>query len=193
MKLTRDATPSERYEYGRKYRKAHRKEISRGKRLYYERLKILCIEAYGGKCTCCGEAHIEFLTLEHKGGRGDKDKHKSGANKTGWSMYQRARAEGWPDRFTILCFNCNCAKGVFGTCPHKKGGTKITDVKVQKILEKERRRLSRLLRNTEKHCEICGVKFRPNQQVHQRTCSRSCTGKLVFQIRKTRGNWIGDS
>ena len=27
------------------------------------------IEAYGGKCECCGESIFEFLTIDHRNGR----------------------------------------------------------------------------------------------------------------------------
>jgi hypothetical protein len=33
----------------------------------------------------------------------------------------RLKKHGWPkEGFTILCFNCNCAKGIYGTCPHQR-------------------------------------------------------------------------
>lgn len=39
-------------------------------------------------------------------------------------MWAKAKSENYPDKYTVLCFNCNCAKGAFGFCPHeleKKG------------------------------------------------------------------------
>lgn len=32
---------------------------------------------------------------------------------------QKIKEDRYPDSYTVLCFNCNCAKGAFGFCPHK--------------------------------------------------------------------------
>ncbi len=105
---------SERREYHRAYRKKNAKILAKKKHEYYTRMKHEGIGHYGGKCECCGESIKEFLTLEHKNGR-DKDKKKL----TGKKMWCRAKSEGYPDGYTVLCFNCNCSKGAYGTCPHK--------------------------------------------------------------------------
>ena len=75
------------------------------------------VEAYGGKCTCCGETHPKFLTLEHLKGGGHKDR-RGGA----YVLLRRLKRLGWPkDNYTVLCFNCNCGKyRNKGTCPHKE-------------------------------------------------------------------------
>lgn len=73
------------------------------------------IAEFGGACQCCGVTYYEFLTLEHLNGRGE---HERGI--TGHVMYRKARAEGYPkDKYGLLCFNCNSAKGLFGICPHE--------------------------------------------------------------------------
>jgi len=74
------------------------------------------IRAYGGSCQCCGEDRHEFLTLDHVNGR---EQHEKGI--TGFKMYRMARAEGYPkDKYSLLCMNCNFAKGKFGGCPHQR-------------------------------------------------------------------------
>ena len=83
---------------------------------YHRREKERFIEAYGGKCQCCGEPQYEFLTLEHVFGRGKEERKQFGLR-----LYLKARKEGYPkDKYQCLCWNCNAAKGVYGKCPHQK-------------------------------------------------------------------------
>lgn len=87
---------------------------------YRDALKNDWLAAYGGKCSCCGETIPEFLTVEHL--KGDGKVHRKAAG-TGLRMLVDMRRNGWPqDRFTILCYNCNCAKGhsKTRTCPHER-------------------------------------------------------------------------
>lgn len=70
-------------------------------------------EALGGECACCGEVGRMFLTLDHVQGRSPGDR------RTGNNAWLAAKREGWPKaKYQILCYNCNCAKGVYGVCPH---------------------------------------------------------------------------
>lgn len=102
-------------QYHINYRKINKDVISKNKKLYLERIKIEGILAYGGKCVCCGESTPEFLTIEHLNGR-----QPSKRRLTGKQMWAKAKSEGYPLDYTVLCFNCNCAKGAFGVCPHQK-------------------------------------------------------------------------
>lgn len=34
-------------------------------------------------------------------------------------VYKRVIEEGFPDTYRLLCWNCNCAIGIYGECPHK--------------------------------------------------------------------------
>lgn len=89
---------------------------------YHERymnLKREFIEAYDGKCYCCGETAIAFLTLDHIHGGGYKERLKEG---TGTQIYLRLRKAGYPkDKYRCACMNCNLAVAYGRTCPHKKG------------------------------------------------------------------------
>lgn len=103
-------------EYQKEYRKKNQTTICKQRQDYMERIKKEGIEQYGGKCSCegCNEGRYEFLTLEHINGRKDEEKRT-----TGKKAWQRLKRLGWPkDNYTVLCFNCNCAKGIYGTCPH---------------------------------------------------------------------------
>lgn len=109
----KEARKIELLEYGKQYRQEKRKEIGLQKKLRMQQSKLDGIQAYGGCCQCCGESNHKFLTLEHLNGR-DKSKKR----RTGIIAWNIARIEGFPDTYTVLCFNCNCAKGAYGICPH---------------------------------------------------------------------------
>src|SRR5256885_16265524 len=42
---------------------------------YKERLRSEVRDAYGGKCQCCGETILAFLTIHHVGGKVNKGEH----------------------------------------------------------------------------------------------------------------------
>lgn len=95
---------------------------------YYKDVKQEMIDAYGGKCVCCGENRPEFLTIDHisDNGRMERDKYL----KYGSSFYHLLRKRGFPSVWTdsdgtvyeyaLSCYNCNCARGTYGYCPHSK-------------------------------------------------------------------------
>jgi len=83
-----------------------------------ERLKKDLIDGYGGCCSCCGEKHVEFLTLEHLKGGGNQHRKRSGGH---LKIYRELRVLGFPkEDFTIMCMNCNFARRLGKECPHKK-------------------------------------------------------------------------
>lgn len=84
-------------------------------------LKQLVIDAYGGKCACCGEKLFEFLCIEHSRNDGAKQRRELKYG-TGRDFYLWLSKRGFPKDLglEILCFNCNCARGSYGYCPHGK-------------------------------------------------------------------------
>ena len=97
-------------EYKRKRKQSFKK--------YNQKLRLEVLIHYGGnppKCACCGESHIEFLTIDHIHGGGRKHSKITGL---GTSFYKWLRKNNFPDGFQVLCWNCNCAKGHYGYCPH---------------------------------------------------------------------------
>lgn len=80
------------------------------------KVRMIAIFAYGGKCACCGERRHEFLCFDHVNNDGKKDREQ---NRNGATLYRRLIKEGFPDRFQLLCHNCNYAKQVYKVCPHK--------------------------------------------------------------------------
>jgi len=71
--------------------------------------------AYGGFCACCGEDDSGFLTLDHVHGGGHA--HRRERNH---GMWRDVIAAGFPDKYQVLCFNCNLGRERNGgVCPHE--------------------------------------------------------------------------
>lgn len=85
--------------------------------------KIETMTAYGGKCACCGETNILFLTIDHKNGGGKQHRKEilGSSNACGDNFYKWLKKNNWPkDEFQCLCLQCNCGRSVNGgVCPHK--------------------------------------------------------------------------
>ena len=94
----------------------NREAILAGKQAATLAVKKEIVAAYGGKCQCCGESHIEFLTIDHM--NGDGTAHRAVTGK-GRKIYQDLKNRGFPqDGYQLLCLNCNIALGFYGYCPH---------------------------------------------------------------------------
>ena len=83
---------------------------------YYAKLKVIVIKGLGGKCVCCGDIHIEFLTVDHI--NGDGSVHRDSVGK-GVGVYKDIRNQNFPlDKYRVLCSNCHFAITWYGYCPH---------------------------------------------------------------------------
>lgn len=99
------------------YYREHSGDVIAKRRAKDRALKQEIIDAYGGKCECCGEITFEFLTIDHINGDGAEHRRQIGGK--GRRLYAAIKAEGFPkDRYRLLCFNCNIALGFYGYCPH---------------------------------------------------------------------------
>lgn len=87
------------------------------------RAKCEAIVHYGGKCQCCGEDRICFLTIDHIDGGGNVHRQEVGS---GHEFHRWLKKNGYPDGFQVLCYNCNCGKHDAGECPHKSGKLLMT-------------------------------------------------------------------
>lgn len=102
-------------------RRMHNSEVdkagrARRKRRFYQKLSLVAIQRYGGRCECCGESTPEFLTLDHINGDGHKDKR---TQKGDWHVHV-ARGP-LRDDLRVLCYNCNCGRERNdGICPHER-------------------------------------------------------------------------
>lgn len=94
------------------------------------RIKMDMLSAFDFKCSCCGETHPDFLSLEHISGVG-KTSGKRASNKE--KLF--AKKHGWnKEHFSVLCYNCNCAKQYFGRCPHEVNET--TELGLERLRKK---------------------------------------------------------
>jgi hypothetical protein len=97
----------------------------------YYKYKKRVFDAYGGfRCVCCDITNPVFLTIDHINGNGNKHRKSIGANASGCHMYAWLVKNNFPEGYQVLCWNCNHAKHVDGTCPHQniKRTQKLGDI-----------------------------------------------------------------
>jgi len=118
----------------REYCRTHRKEKNEYQRIRYlnnseqikkskslDRLKVKeeVLRHYGGgvpKCSCCKIVGSVFLNVDHIDGGGTQHVKNLGL-KGGTDFYRWLRKSGYPGGYQVLCFNCNFAKHILGSCP----------------------------------------------------------------------------
>jgi hypothetical protein len=118
----RDAHRETLRENSRRWRRnnvEHNKELQRQ---YIDRRKQMVVDAYGGRCACCGETELRFLSIDHINNDG-ADHRRELKSKGGFSFYLWLQRQGFPkDNFQCLCMNCNFGKLRTGICPHQEKG-----------------------------------------------------------------------
>lgn len=84
-------------------------------------MKETVMNHYGGKCACCGEGEIVFLTIDHvnNDGAAHRRQLRNRGQGGGLWFYRWLIKHGYPASFQVLCLNCNLAKHVLGVCPHQ--------------------------------------------------------------------------
>jgi len=118
MKRWKSANRKRLNEYGRKYYSDHQDGFRVNARQRSMNVKRLVIDHYGGRCNCCGEDRLAFLTIDHVDGRGNKHRDSVGRG-NGRDFYHWLIQNDFPSGFQVLCFNCNCGRSVNGgVCPH---------------------------------------------------------------------------
>lgn len=100
------------------------KRAQRERNQYYQhQRKMAVLHAYGGpRCPCCGEDHIECLTIDHIADNGAAHRLEiNGTKKGSGNLYLWLKREGFPPGFRVLCMNCNWAAHYHpGPCPHQQ-------------------------------------------------------------------------
>lgn len=119
----RKANPGKSAAYTQKWRDANKEQNRAAPRKRAKQAlaksKAEIIKAYGGVCSCCGEHRPEFMTIDHQI-EGDGVHHRK-IFRTSHKIRLDLKKRGYPkDGYRLLCFNCNCAIGSFGYCPHEK-------------------------------------------------------------------------
>lgn len=102
-----------------KWYKANKKRVHKNNKAYTAKVKHEAFVAYGGYvCSCCGEDHREFLTIDHI--NGDGAAHRRAIGRGGQPLYVWLKKNNYPAGFRVLCMNCNFAIGIRGYCPHNR-------------------------------------------------------------------------
>jgi hypothetical protein len=87
------------------------------------RCKRACIDHFGGKCACCGEEKLAFLTLDHMDGNGNLHRQEAAANAgAGSAFYATLVRNKFQTQYAlqVLCWNCNMGRQINGgICPHQ--------------------------------------------------------------------------
>lgn len=106
---------------------AHKRyrDLNKNKRSNYNKVRLekLRDEIYNHycngdiKCQCCGERHIEFLSLDHI--NGDGSNHRKMLKSEGTTLFTWIIKNNFPNIFRVLCMNCNTSYGFYGYCPHQ--------------------------------------------------------------------------
>ena len=111
----------------RSYYRRNRAKVLARLAAYNQRLKRQVMAAYGNRCACCQETHLEFLAIDHIGGgrHGTIVGHKhrksvSRGSNGGTNFYRWLRDKAFPAGYRVLCHNCNVSLGHFGYCPHTR-------------------------------------------------------------------------
>lgn len=102
--------------------KAHQRNYDRTRR---HEVRLQVIQAYGGRCACCGESNFYFLQLDHIKGGGGKHRKTIGRSSNSTHFYRWLIEQQFPKGFRLLCANCNCALGYYGFCPHQGRGKQL--------------------------------------------------------------------
>lgn len=105
--------------HGRPYVLTHcrncKRELSKKHR---EKIRTQVLAHYGNQCQCCQESNPVFLTIDHINNDGASHR-KSGVTTSALATW--IIKNGFPKEFQILCYNCNIAKSILGSCPHNEG------------------------------------------------------------------------
>lgn len=99
----------------------HRGWMQKANYKHRQGLKQQVVVLLGGKCSCCGETELAFLSVEHVGRWGAQHRRNDGWKARGAELYRRIINGLYPkDKFDVLCMNCQIATKDGRECPHQK-------------------------------------------------------------------------
>jgi serine/threonine protein phosphatase PrpC len=80
--------------------------------------RAVVFNAYGSRCYCCGEAQVEFLTVDHINNDGAIHRRQIGTGS--YALYNWIIKHGFPNDFQLLCGSCHLSKNRGGQCIHQR-------------------------------------------------------------------------
>ena len=108
--------------YHKKYSKKYEVYYNLIRRIKSRRDKIEVMTHYSNgtpRCVCCGITELDFLTLDHKDGRGNVERKRLGIP-GGSVFYKWLIKNNFPPGYQVMCFHCNNCSGGWKVCPHKR-------------------------------------------------------------------------
>lgn len=85
------------------------------------KLKAEAVQAYGGRCFCCGETNVHLLGLDHVNNDGAEHRRTLNlkGNGGGVFFYRHLRKNGWPTDppLRTACGTCNYGTRLESGCP----------------------------------------------------------------------------
>ena|SRR3990167_2743785 len=108
---------AEKYTKPEIYKRWRKQRTEYGKK-YSRKVRLEVLKKYSNnllECNCCGEKEIKFLTIDHINNDGATHRKIIKQSLDAW-LYKK---DFMPNRFQVLCVNCNYAKQWYGKCPHK--------------------------------------------------------------------------
>ena len=100
------------------YNEKNREKINERHKKQHRELRLEVLKYYGGEfpeCACCGENEIKFLTIDHIENNGNEHRKMLKTR----SITRWLKNNNFPTGFQVLCWNCNCSKGLWEICPHQ--------------------------------------------------------------------------
>lgn len=91
--------------------------------------KIETINFYGGKCACCNEARLPFLSMDHINGDGATHRRQLREEGRSSTIFEWLKKNNYPSGFRVYCHNCNLGSYLNGgICPHAEQQAVATTV-----------------------------------------------------------------
>lgn len=108
-----------RKEWGRNHYEKNKLEILAKTKEKRKEIRETVLTHYGKTCQCCGETIDQFLCIDHMDNNGASHRKEIKVD-AGMNFYRWIIKNNFPNNLQVLCYNCSCAKGFFGKCPHKQ-------------------------------------------------------------------------
>lgn len=104
----------------RQYEPGRINQSNTAKNRNFHRLKLHVLEMYGGCCQYCGIDLYEVLCIDHMEDNGTEHRRTPEYRRYS-NIFRMLAAEPYqPEKYQILCYNCNMAKARYGIYPGGK-------------------------------------------------------------------------